>query len=335
LRLPPKCRSARAPPKSAKECERPETKNGAMKSWTIAALFAATLCAVITGCAKQSSSTDSQATASAESSPSVVVSAEASGAEAASPEATEAATASASAGSGASAVASAAAVSYDDVHGIFAEKAIKDLATLGVFGTASGGFHPNGPISRGEFVEWLVKANNAIYASDPAKQIRLAETGDATFPDVPSSSPYFAYIQGMNNAGYAVGFGDKLFHPNDRLSREQLLALKIGVDAGQVKARPPSEFVSTWTYVPAWNDKETIEKKYRDAFIEGYYSTDKYGNTGRIWGTLKTLGAHKDVTRSEAALGVSAFYPHDPNPSGKPDTAADAVAKAAAATATP
>src|SRR5579863_8286733 len=63
-------------------------------------------------------------------------------------------------------------VSYTDLDGTFGEKQISELAALGVFGTPSGTFNPTGTITRGDFVKWLVLANNAIFADNPGKQIR-------------------------------------------------------------------------------------------------------------------------------------------------------------------
>ena len=304
-----------------------------MPKRTAGALASAVLLCVLAACSRQSS-TDTSATPGPDGASAAAASPSAAAAPAGDAAASPAADAAASApATGAAAGSGGAQVSYTDVAGALAAPQIHDLAVLGVFDSTSGAFHPLATITRGEFVEWLVKANNAIYGADPAKQIRLAEGTTATFPDVPAGSPYFKYVQGMNDAGYAVGFGDKLFHPDDTLTREQLLALKIGVDAGQVPNRSDSDMNSEWNYVPNWTDKATIEKRYRPAFIEGYYSYDKFGNTGRIWGTLKTLGALKPVTREDAALAVSSFYPHDQN--GSPTTAAQAVAKLAAATPTP
>lgn len=227
-------------------------------------------------------------------------------------------------------------IAFTDLAGVAAAPAILDLAALDVFGTTGGEFRPDDAVTRSEFVRWLVKADDAIYASDPSKQIHPADkTADATFSDVPASHPDFPYVQGMVAAGYPVAFGDALFHPNDLLNREQMIALKIAVDAGQVKDRSDDELSAMWGYAPDWSDKESIEKKYRLAFIEGYYPNDKYGNVGRVWGTLKTFQPFKTVTRAEAALALSAFYPHDDNPTQKPDTAADAVARLAAMTPVP
>jgi hypothetical protein len=102
------------------------------------------------------------------------------------------------------------ATGFSDIKGVFGEKEITDLNKLGVFDSNSGKFEPMKPITRAQFVTWLVKANNSFYNHD----IRLAESGDPTFPDVPNTDPNFKYIQGMVNAGYVVGYDDKTFKPN-------------------------------------------------------------------------------------------------------------------------
>ncbi|MFM7425713.1 MAG: S-layer homology domain-containing protein, partial [Elainella sp.] len=65
---------------------------------------------------------------------------------------------------------------------------ITDLAKLGVLGNQAN-FNPNGEITRRQYALWLVKANNQIYANQPARQIRLASgsTDKPVFQDLPPS----------------------------------------------------------------------------------------------------------------------------------------------------
>ena len=84
-----------------------------------------------------------------------------------------------------------------------------------VFGATVGAFEPGKPILRRDFIRWLVKANKALWSDTPGKQVHTADsTEQSTFPDVASSDPDFPYVQGMQDAGYSVGFPDKMFRPN-------------------------------------------------------------------------------------------------------------------------
>lgn len=200
----------------------------------------------------------------------------------------------------ASATKSLSPVTFEDIKGGFGEKEITQLAQLGVFDTTSGKFNPQGPITRAEFVRWLVRANNAIYAGSPDKTIRLSDNGKATFSDVPDTRPDSRYIQAMTNAGFAIGYDDKTFKPDQILTREQMLGIKVALDhrvAMDVDTdSPPGE----------WTDSNKIAKKYWPAFyIETVYQNN--ANIGRIFGTIKTLKPQAPVTRAEAAVAIWAI----------------------------
>jgi len=89
----------------------------------------------------------------------------------------------------------------------------KISGALGTFDQTAGHFDPSGPITRAQYVRWLVRANNAIWFDQPSLQIKLAEGPPASFPDVPQSDADFPYVQGVDNAGFAIDFRDKRFHP--------------------------------------------------------------------------------------------------------------------------
>jgi hypothetical protein len=130
------------------------------------------------------------------------------------------------AASGAATGAPSQSVSFDDIASISERQFIEDLGALGTFDQTAGHFDPSGPITRAQYVRWLVRANNAIWFDQPSLQIKLAEGPPASFPDVPQSDADFPYVQGVDNAGFAIGFRDKRFHPSAALTHEQLLAIK-------------------------------------------------------------------------------------------------------------
>jgi hypothetical protein len=197
-------------------------------------------------------------------------------------------------------VAQSAPSGFTDIRGIFAEQAIKDMAALRIFDSTTGQFKPNAPITRAEFVRWLVKANNAYYKDAPDQQIRLAESGKATFVDVPTTYPDFKYIQGMANAGYVIGTDATHFTPQRAITREEMIAIKASRDESGQNMQPTDIMFIHYT------DAAKISKVYTGAIHEDS-SVRTSHNIARVWGTIKTFNPQMPVTRAEAALCLSVF----------------------------
>ncbi len=190
-------------------------------------------------------------------------------------------------------------VTFTDINGDFGQQAIQDEAALGILDSTTGAFKPNAPITRAQFIRWLVKADNIYFKDAVSKQIRLAKTGPALFVDVPVSNPNFQYIQGLANAGYVIGIDKTHFAPNRPLTREELLAIKAPVDEGG-NIKPDS---SMKMYLENFSDVDKINPQYMPAIHEDE-SVRTTRNIARIWGTLKALSPKKPVTRSEAAIAI-------------------------------
>jgi hypothetical protein len=169
---------------------------------------------------------------------------------------------------------------------------------LGVFDNPEGAFNPNQPITRAEFVRWLVKANNAIFAAIPEKQIRVAESDEATFPDVPATHPDFQYIQGMANSGIAVGYDEKTFKPDQLLTREEMISIKDGLDHGAVKRT----FINKGL-ISQFSDYEQISSRFVGSIVRDSIPSDS--NIGRTFGPIKAFQPKSPVTRAEAATCIS------------------------------
>jgi S-layer homology domain len=225
------------------------------------------------------------------------------------------------------------AVTFEDIGGTFGEKEITQLAQLGVFGEATGKFNPQKAITRAEFVRWLVRANNAIWFDRSEKTIREAEGGEATFADVPTTHPDFRYIQGVANAGIAIGFEGKNFKPDEPLTREQMIAIKIGLDKGgieneildpkKVESSAGDNVTATELAegVPDWSDRTQIAARFIPAFNSQYYvfwgntreysvREDKFKNVDRTFGSIKAFKPQLSVTRAEAATCLSLIGNH-------------------------
>jgi len=195
-------------------------------------------------------------------------------------------------------------VAFTDIAGIEGEQAIKDEATLGVFDASTAKFDPTGTISRGEFVEWLVKANNLYFASAPEHRIRPAESGSPSFVDVAAANPYFKYVQGMHDAGFVIGIDDKHFAPDRPLTREEMIAIKEPVDrGGAVPDQPDSSYLGDVT------DRSQINRHYWGAIYEDHTAYSSH-NLGRVYGTFKTMHPQQAVTRAEAAVCLSVISGH-------------------------
>ncbi|MGA8534455.1 MAG: S-layer homology domain-containing protein [Candidatus Tumulicola sp.] len=297
-----------------------------------AAAFLIATAAVGAGCSSGANSSSTEASASPEASASVEVSAAAgptASAEAASPGA------SAMAGQPAPS-ASVYSVAYTDLNGTFGSQQIQDLAKLGTFGTPVGSFNPTGTITRGDFVRWLVTANNAIWADNPDRIIRPSQNSTSAYPDVPTTHPDFPYIQGMYDAGFSVGFPDKTFKPDDKLTHEQMIAIKESVDRGGV-----DKYYVTWwqSTTPNWKDKSQINAIFRGAIAEdsgldrtvvSQWNLPNYaiGNVGRAFGAIAMFRPQEPVARAEAALVLWKIGSHSDHhgPGDAPRSAADALA---------
>lgn len=199
-------------------------------------------------------------------------------------------------------------------------KQIQDLATLGVLSiepdktkpnsnSTNNQFQPNQIITRREYARWLVAANNAMYANNPAKQIRLASANDQpAFRDVLPKDPDFSAIQGLAEAGLIPSSltGDTtavLFRPDAPLTREQLLLWKVPLDTRQALPVANLEAVKqTWGF----QDTEKIDPKALRAILADFQSAEQ-SNIRRVFGYTTLFQPKKAVTRAEAGAALSYF----------------------------
>jgi hypothetical protein len=206
-----------------------------------------------------------------------------------------------------------ASVRFTDISGIFAENAIKQEATLGVFDATAGKFNPYNSVPRAEYVRWLVVANNIYFKGQPDKQIRLAEANSSqSFVDVPKSNPDFKYIQGMANSGFVIGVDKNHFAPSRSLTREEMIAILMSRDANSSplpKAIPPS----SWNYssgggtLPVdFTDRNKVSKPYWGAFQLNNGGGNSYAEqeVKRIYGNTKVFDPQKAVTRADVAVAL-------------------------------
>jgi hypothetical protein len=188
---------------------------------------------------------------------------------------------------------------------------IQDLATLGVLSIEpkTNEFLPDKIITRREYARWLVAANNAMYANNPAKKIRLAATStQPAFRDILTQDPDFPVIQGLAEAGLIPSAlsGDTtavLFRPDAPLTREQLLLWKIPLDTRQALPAANLEAVKqTWGF----QDAGTIEPKALRAVLADFQNAEQ-SNIRRVFGYTTLFQPKKPVTRAEASAALWYF----------------------------
>ncbi|MHC5599881.1 MAG: S-layer homology domain-containing protein [Nostoc sp.] len=197
---------------------------------------------------------------------------------------------------------------------------IQDLAALGVLSlepktnkskstTTTNQFEPSKIVTHREYARWLIAANNAIYASNPAKQIRLAsESTQPAFSDVSAKDPDFPAIQGLAEAGLIPSplSGDStvvLFRPDAPLTREQLLLWKLPLDTRQALPSASLDAVKqTWGF----QDAARIDPKALRAVLADYQNGEQ-SNIRRVFGYTTLFQPKKAVTRAEAATALWYF----------------------------
>ncbi|WGV26376.1 S-layer homology domain-containing protein [Halotia branconii] len=199
-------------------------------------------------------------------------------------------------------------------------KYIQDLASLGVLSidsqttknnsnVSTNQFEPGKIITHREYARWLVATNNAMYASNPAKQIRLAaQSTQSAFSDVSKTDPDFPEIQGLAEAGLIPSplSGDStavLFRPDAPLIREQLILWKVPLDTRQSLPNASLDAVKqTWGF----QDVGKIDPKALRAVLADFQNGEQ-SNIRRVFGYTTLFQPKKPVTRAEAAAALWYF----------------------------
>ncbi|HEY9085347.1 MAG TPA: S-layer homology domain-containing protein [Candidatus Tyrphobacter sp.] len=219
------------------------------------------------------------------------------------------------------------------MNGVASTPFIDQLAQLQIFWPAGGSFEPGKPVLRREFVRWLMRADSAIWAIDPSKQIRPALAGSrAYFSDVPVTDPDFGAIEGMHDAGIAIGFPDKTFRPDRPITREEALTIKAYVDCGAPDPMLADDLGQAYYELPAWRDKHAISHAYVAAIAscllqdQGTTGTNQLDTIGRTFGAIVTLDPKRPLNRAEAAAMIWKIGEQKPDLNNfPPRTAADAL----------
>ena len=168
---------------------------------------------------------------------------------------------------------------------------------------------PNKIATRREYARWLVAANNQIFASRQAKQIRLAvESSEPAFSDVPKTDPDFPAIQGLAEAGLISSAlsgesKDVKFRPDAPLTRETMIFWKVPLDTRQILPTANIEAVKEkWGF----QDASKIDTQASRAILADFNNGD-LANIRRVFGFTTLFQPKRSVTRAEAAASLWYF----------------------------
>ncbi|MEB3213262.1 MAG: S-layer homology domain-containing protein, partial [Leptolyngbyaceae bacterium] len=168
--------------------------------------------------------------------------------------------------------------------------------------SSSTAFKPNEPITRQEYAQWLLTANNLFYGDRPSRKIRTATSSTSSaFQDVSSSNPSYAAIQGLADAGLIPSSlsGDTTvnFRPTAPLTREDLIRWKVPLDR---RGALPSTTLSAVEEAWGFQDADQINPAALPMVFADYQNGDQ-SNILRAFGYTTLFQPQKAVTRAEAA----------------------------------
>lgn len=156
------------------------------------------------------------------------------------------------------------------------------------------------PVRRREYARWLVRTNNLLFSDRPTRQVRLGE-GASPFRDLPSDDPDFPEIMGLVNAGIVARAEE--FRPDDPLTRQEMIHLKIPFDLGQ---SPPltsrQQVQALWSF----QDTDQISDYALRAIAADAQLGDK-SNIRRCFGFTTIFRPQQPVTRTEALASLWYF----------------------------
>ncbi|WLR51353.1 S-layer homology domain-containing protein [Bacillus tianshenii] len=174
-------------------------------------------------------------------------------------------------------------VNAEDIEGHWAEKELRLMVEYRALQPdTEGKIYPDKPITRGEMIKMLMLTQR------PAHYYREMSTKYAeqsTFNDVSSGSPYHVYIEEAVRQGLIEGKAED-FHPNEKVSREEL-ALLITKALGYDKLAQKDALFKL-----SFKDSEAINERGPVAIMQ---------HLGIMNGVNGYFYPERKVTRAEAA----------------------------------
>ena len=178
--------------------------------------------------------------------------------------------------------------SFSDVHpSDYFYTPVHDLAIAGVIsGYGDCTYRPYNNITRGQAAKIVVLGSGRP----------INTTGGPHFNDVPTSHPFYAYIETAYNAGVISGYGDGSFKPQNNVTRGQFSKMNVLAFSFPINTTGGPHF----TDVPTNNAfYQFIETAYNLGLISGYSD--------------HTFRPNTDITRGQAAKIVYQARQQAPN----------------------
>ncbi len=187
-------------------------------------------------------------------------------------------------------------ITYTDLGDNPSAEMITELGRLKVFDDTGNLFKPDETITRAEYCRWLYNAHNAIMPE--SKQLRLATAAPQTFKDCSPVHPDYKYVQALANAGYSIGYDDGTFKPDQPLTREEMIGIKLGVDVGKKLDPWRSQMEAVWKF----SDGKQVGERFTGYVHQDFYVSGPRGsNIQRAFGKVGAFRPKQPVLRSEAA----------------------------------
>jgi hypothetical protein len=200
------------------------------------------------------------------------------------------------------------AARYSDIEKSPFKNQIINLARLKIFDEPEGEFKPGKPITRAQYIRWLVKANNTFLPAETGGLIQPASgQTKSSFTDIGKKHKDWEWIQGLADAGYDIAFSKGKFAPERKITRQEMINIRCQLEynmspkeSGKTAKNPKPAITALLKF---YDDADKIKPACLAAFIK-----DK--NQGFMiikssFGTTRLIKPDKEVTREEAAASIS------------------------------
>ncbi|WP_333082008.1 MULTISPECIES: S-layer homology domain-containing protein [unclassified Microcoleus] len=166
---------------------------------------------------------------------------------------------------------------------------------------ASGNFNAEGLVSRADLAVILVKTFGL-------ERRKTAQKADKELPDVPKSYWAYSAIQTVLKTGTMSGYRDRMFFPNQRVTRAEALAIFAqAYGVFQFPDASISEILAKYPdagEIPSW-----ARKSIATALYEGFVNVDIATNK---------INPLKPMTRGDIAYALSKYLERQVRPSSLP-----------------
>jgi len=199
--------------------------------------------------------------------------------------------------------------SFTDIEDDFAKDYINALLKAGVFGkVTSDKFNPYEPVTRSEYVRWMIIATNTLFPEGEPGHISLKGLMENHFEDVNEENPDFNYIQALRDREYIIDVKKNHFEPDKNITREELMMIRCSLEYNikylDIKDLKTEEVIAGLQSY--FRDGQDINRDYLIAFQKD--KAYDFPILFRTFGTTKKFYPGNEVTRSEAAASIGVIF---------------------------